>query len=394
MKRYFVLAASIVINLCLGGIYAWSVFVPELVTDYGYSTTQTQIVFGTMICLFTSVTMLTGRMEGKIGPRPMILICALLIFAGYGIAGCSGRNFYILWLGYSIGTGLAIGFGYVTVLALSIRWFEKQKGLACGMVIAGYGCGAIMLSSIAQALINRQWEVMSIFKLLSVILGGLILISALIICNPPHYHRRKSTATIHYRQVFSSKRFYILALTSALGTFPGLMIIGNLKPMAISFGYGNSTGLLAIFMLAIGNTLGRIIGGFLHDRLKSATIQILLGMVAGTALLLAAGGVTSALMLGIIWLVGMSYGGMLANLPAQVAEEYGHENFGMVYPMILAAHGITALFAAPAGGLIYDRCHSYHAALILASIIGGISLLCFSLTYKKTSFVLPPSSLK
>jgi len=349
VQKYFVLAASIVINLCLGGIYAWSVFVPELVAEYGYTTAQTQIVFGTIICLFTSVTMLTGRMEAKLGPRLMILISALLIFLGYGTAGCSGRNFYILWLGYSIGTGLAIGFGYVTVLALSIRWFEKRKGLACGLVIAGYGCGAILLSSIAQALINRHWAVMSIFRLLSVLLGGLILLSALIIRNPPHYHRRKSTATLRYRQVFSSQRFYILALTSALSTFPGLLIIGNLKPMAISFGYGPSTGLLAIFMLAIGNTLGRIIG-----------------------------------------LVGISYGGILANLPAQVAEEYGHENFGMVYPMILAAHGLAALCAAPAGGLIYDRCHSYLPALLLAAILGGISLLAFCLAYPKTSPALPP----
>jgi len=391
VQKYFVLAASIVINLCLGGIYAWSVFVPELVAEYGYTTAQTQIVFGTMICLFTSVTMLTGRMEAKLGPRLMILISALLIFIGYGTAGCSGRNFYILWLGYSIGTGLAIGFGYVTVLALSIRWFEKRKGLACGLVIAGYGCGAILLSSIAQALINRHWAVMSIFRLLSVLLGGLILISTLIICNPPHYHRRKSTATLRYRQVFSSQRFYILALTSALGTFPGLLIIGNLKPMAISFGYGPSTGLLAIFMLALGNTLGRIIGGLLHDRLKSAMIQILLGLVAATALLLTSGGLAAALMLAVIWLVGISYGGILANLPAQVAEEYGHENFGLVYPMILAAHGLTALFAAPAGGLIYDRCHTYLPALLLAALLGGISLLAFCLAYHKTSPASPPS---
>ena len=115
-------------------------------------------------------------------------------------------------------------------------------------------------------------------------------------------------------------------------------------------------------------------------------------MVSATVLLLTAGGVTSTLMLGIIFLVGISYGGMLSNLPAQVAEEYGHENFGMVYPMILAAHGITALFAAPAGGFIYDKYNMYHAALILSCIISGISLICFCIVYKKTVSVIPKSS--
>jgi len=237
VKRYFVLAASIVVNLCLGGIYAWSVFVPELVSNYSYSTTQTQIVFGTLICMFTLVMLLTGRLEAKIGPRPMIIICSLLLFAGYMTAGLSGSNFYILWFGYGIITGAATGFGYVSVLALSIRWFPGRKGLACGMVIAGYGFGAIMLSSIVQIFLNRNWDVMNVFKLLAVILGVVILFASIIICNPPGYHLKKVTTTISYHRVFSTKRFYILALTAALGTFPGLMIIGNLKPIAISFGY-------------------------------------------------------------------------------------------------------------------------------------------------------------
>jgi len=131
--------------------------------------------------------------------------------------------------------------------------------------------------------------------------------------------------------------------------------------------------------------LGRITGGFTHDRLKSTTIKILLFMVSLSSLLLVTGDVAGGtIMLVVILLAGLSYGGMLANLPAQVAEEYGHENFGMVFPLILAAHGITGLFAAPSGGFIYDTFNTYHPALILSGVISAISLICFSAVYKKT----------
>ena len=384
MRKYSVLIAAILVNICLGGIYAWSIFVPELVKHYGYNTTQTQIVFGTIVCLLTFTMLFTGRLENILGPRLMIVICGLLIFTSYTAAGHSGTNFITLWLGYGVITGIAIGFAYVCVLAVIMRWFENRKGFACGMVVAGYGFGAVILSFISQMFLNRGWDVMSIFKIIGIIFGIVILICAIIIKNPAGYSSKTVTATIKYRHIIRRPRFYILAITTGLGTFPGLMILGNLKPIAISFGYKSSIAVLAISLIAIGNTIGRIAGGAMHDRFKASTIKTILIMVSLSSLLLLAGDMTGwFVFLAVIMFAGISYGGMIVNIPSQVADEYGHENFGMIYPVVILVHGITALFAAPIGGYIYDKYDTYQPAILIAGGIGLICLACFSLVYRR-----------
>ncbi len=384
MRRYSVMIAAILVNMCLGGIYAWSIFVPELVKNYGYNTAQTQIVFGTTVCLLTFTLLLTGKLENKLGPRLMIIICGVLILVGYTAAGHSRTSFPALWFGYGVISGVAIGFGYACVLAVIIRWFERRKGFACGMIVAGYGFGAVILSFMAQAFLDRGWDVMDVFKIIAVIFGTVICLCAIIIKNPDSYSRKAGVATIKYHHLMRRPRFYILAITTGLGTFPGLMILGNLKPITIYFGYTSSVAVLAISLISIGNALGRVAGGALHDRFKSSTIKIVLSMVSLSSLLLLAGNVTGgAIFLAIILFVGISYGGMIANIPSQVADEYGHENFGMIYPIVFLVHGVTAVIAAPFGGYIFDRYNTYRPAIMMAVGIGLMCLTCFSLVYHR-----------
>jgi OFA family oxalate/formate antiporter-like MFS transporter len=383
MRKYSVLIAAIVVNICLGGIYAWSIFVPELVKNYGYNTTQTQIVFGTIICLLTFTILFTGRLENILGPRLMIVICGLLIFISYTAAGHSGTNFFALWLGYGVITGIAIGFGYVCVLAVIMRWFENRKGFACGMVVAGYGFGAVILSFISQAFLNRGWDVMNIFKIIGIIFGTAICICAIIIKNPDGYSSKTIAATIKYHHIIRKPRFYILAITTGLGTFPGLMILGNLKPMVLSFGYKSSIAVLAISLISMGNAFGRVAGGAMHDRFKASTIKAVLIMVSLSSLLLAGDMGGGFVFLAVILFAGVSYGGMIANIPSQVADEYGHKNFGMIYPIVFLVHGITAVIAAPLGGYIYDKYNTYQPAILIAAGIGLICLMCFSFAYRR-----------
>jgi len=384
MKKYRILAALIIINLCLGGIYAWSVFVPDLINNYVYNTAQTQIVFGTAVCFLTLSMLFTGVLENKIGPRWMVIISSALMFTGYFAASFSGSNFLVLWLCCGVINGIAISFGYVCILSVSMRWFEKQKGFACGMVIAGYGFGAILLSSVAQMLLNHGWDVMRIFKILGICFGAIIFVCGLQIANPIWQGKQTMVPTITYRSVFRRPRFFVLAITVGLGTFSGLMFIGNLKPIAYSFGYNSFIALLSIWLVSIGNTVGRIMGGIAYDRFKAATLKFILFIVAVSALLLVMGNISSIVFLLFLISVGMSYGALIANIPVQVAEEYGHQNFGMVYPMVVFVHGLAALLAAPLGGFIFDNYHSYRPAMIIASFISFACFVGFSLAYRKT----------
>ncbi len=386
MKKYYILTAMILANSCLGGVYAWSIFVPELVRHYGYNTAQTQLVFGSTICCLTLTMFFTGTLEDKLGPRKMLIICSVLMFASYLIGSLSGTNFLILLIGCGVLSGIAIGFGYVCVLTVSMRWFGNRKGFACGMVIGGYGFGAVILSFIAYTLLNNGWNVMSIFRVVGVVFGAVIFICAMIITNPINTHKNNLVSTIQYRDIFCRKRFFVLAAATGLGTFSGLMFLGNLKPIAIFMGYDSFIALIAIWLVSMSNALGRIFGGIAYDRFKTLSIKIILIVITITSLLLLVADIDKIIFFMIVILVGLSYGSLISNIPAQVSEEYGHENFGIVFPMIFLVHGLTALFAAPLVGFIYDRYHTYRPAMILAAIITFMCFVAFTLAYPKRNY--------
>ncbi|HAL44781.1 MAG: hypothetical protein A2Y12_20325 [Planctomycetes bacterium GWF2_42_9] len=381
MKKYYILTLLFLANLCLGGVYAWSIFVPELVKNYGYNTAQTQLVFGSTICCVTLVMLFTGKLENKLGPRIMLMISSVIMFSSYFTGSFSGTNFIILLIGCGILSGVAIGFGYLSVLAVSMRWFEDRKGFACGMVVAGYGLGAVLLSFIAQILLNRGWDVMRIFRFVGFVFGVVIFICAMIITNPANTHKEKIAATLKYSEIFRKKRFFILAGATGLGTFSGLMFLGNLKPIAIFLGYDSFVALMAIWIISMSNALGRMVGGVAYDRFKTMSIKTILIAITIISLLLLAGDIDKIMFLLMVITVGLSYGWLISNIPAQVSEEYGHQNFGMIFPMVFIGHGMTALFAAPLAGFIYDRYHTYRPAMILAAGIAFMCFVVFSLAY-------------
>lgn len=383
MRKYFILTASILVNLCLGGVYAWSIFVPELVEQYGYTTAQTQMVFGTIICFLTLTILFAGRVENSIGPRWTLVACSVLMLTGYVLGSLSGTHFFVLWLGCGVICGVGIGFGYVSVLAVSLRWFERRKGLVCGMVLAGYGFSAILLSFVVQLLLSRGLDVMRVFRIIGIAFSVVLFLCAMIVSNPVHYCAERVIPTIPYRSLLRSPRFFVLSVSVGVGTLPGLMFIGNLKPIAFFLGYDDVVALVAIWLCSLGNTLGRIAGGFSHDRFKASSIKSILIAVAVSSLLFVMGDVGKTAFWAMVAIAGLCYGALISNIPAHVSTEYGHENFNRIYPLIFLVHGVTALFASPLAGYLYDHYGTYRPAMVIA---GGVALMCFAgfvLAYRK-----------
>ncbi|MBD3394104.1 MAG: MFS transporter, partial [Chitinivibrionales bacterium] len=131
-NRWLVLVAGCLIQTVLGGIYAWSTFVPYLIKDYGLSTGQCGFIFGVTILTFASTMIFTGRVLIKKGPRFTALIAAGLFTSGYLFASMSGGSFALLLLSLGGIVGIGIGFGYVCPLSVGMKWFPDKKGLVTG----------------------------------------------------------------------------------------------------------------------------------------------------------------------------------------------------------------------------------------------------------------------
>lgn len=380
MKRYFILTAAILMNCCLGGIYAWSVFVPALQKTFHYSMFQTQIVFGTTLCVFTTTMIFTGRLQDRLGPRPLAMAAGVLLAVSYRLAAAGAANFYLLWLAVGVVGGLGIACGYVCPIATGVKWFPRHKGLVCGLAVAGYGAGALLLSTIATALFRAGWDVQAVFKLVGVIYGATVVAAGAVLSAPPRAEHEPHPAHLRLRPLLSDRRFWALGVGMFCGTFPGLMTIGNLKPIGLWLGLGDVVAASAIGALSIGNAAGRITWGFIGDRLggRRSILVSTAAIVAVTTLPLAAGGNPWAFPL-VAAVVGFFYGSAFSLYPAEVAEFYGPSVLGSVYSLVIVWHGLACPFAAGLGGAIFDHTRSYTPALLLGAALAAVGWIMFAI---------------
>jgi MFS transporter, OFA family, oxalate/formate antiporter len=375
-KRIIALVAGVALQACLGGIYAWSVFVPALRETFGYSAAQTQIVFGTTIMVFTSSMLLAGRGVDKLGARPMAFMSALLIFAGYATIGHFGDSFAGLLLGMGILNGLAIGCGYLCAISTGMKWFPERKGLITGLMVAGYGGGAIVLSAIGESLLGIDWDIMHIFRMIGYIYGPLVFIAGLLLFQPQISQARQDR---HFIFPARSPAFWAFIAAMAFGSYPAISLIGTIKPIALFYELPVATAVASVTALSIGNASGRIAWGVLQDHIGDIrTGALLFCAIFISIVLIPVGASSSTLFLAAAFFVGFSFGGCLSIFAAQTAHHFGAERLGSVYPFVMLFHGIGALIGPWVTGFGFDRYGSYTLGITCAAISALLGLLFYT----------------
>ncbi|NLX04779.1 MAG: OFA family MFS transporter [Phycisphaerae bacterium] len=366
MRRYEVLAAAVVMQACLGGIYAWSAFAGPLRASFGYSAAQTQAVFGTAFLVFTASLIVTGRLQDRFGPRALSLASGLFLGSGYLVLWAAGDGFGGLMVGFGLLVGLGIGCGYVCPIATGVKWFPEHKGLVCGLAVAGYGGGAVVLANLAKWLMAAEWPVRSVFGLVGLVYG-LVVIAAGMLLFVPAGSGGSAVRAFRRRDALGDRRFWAVFVGMFCGTLPGLMIIGDLGPMGVWFGAGEWAAVAAISVLAIGNAAGRVLWGLANDRLGGrVSVAASLGLIAvSVAALMALGGGRWGFLAAAL-AVGLCYGSSFALYPAQVAQVYGPAVLGTVYAMVMVAHGLAAEVGPVVGGWLVDETGSYYPGLAAA----------------------------
>jgi MFS transporter, OFA family, oxalate/formate antiporter len=173
-----ILVFPVIVMLSLGGIYAWSMFVPALQLVYGLSASQTQWIFGGVIASFTVSMLIADRLERKIGLKKIVALSGLLFAVGYLVAAYSGGRFVTLFMGIGFISGIGTGLGYMASLAMAVRKFPEQKGLVSGVVSAGFAGGAIVLTYLADWLLSSGHDVLDVFRWVGILYGVTILLVA------------------------------------------------------------------------------------------------------------------------------------------------------------------------------------------------------------------------
>lgn len=369
MPRHVILIASIIMQMALGGVYAWSTFVPELRSGYGLTGWQAGLIFGSTIAVFTVTMLAAGRWLERVGPRPVALLGAVIYGVGYWVAGSSSGSWLWIWLGIGVVSGLGIGLGYVCPLTTCVRWYPDRKGMVTGYAVAGFGGGAIVLAEVAELLMEGGWSPLAVFRLLGITLALVIAACALVLrFPPPPVTSTAAAAPETARTTGPDPHFWRLVAGMFTGTFGGLLAIGHLKPIALVAGLSSAAGAMAVSAFAVGNALGRIAWGGLYDRFGYRVIPASLGFLALSLLGLLDSGVTWRF-IGAALVAGFGFGACFVVFAADVAARYGVTRVGRMYPKIFLAYGVAGITGPLAGGWLYDLSGAYLWPVLTASLI-------------------------
>lgn len=376
-NRWWVVFGAILIQFCLGAIYAWSVFTPALKAA-GWSKLDTQIVFAVGLASFAVVMVVAGSQLQKRGPRALALLGGLTLGAGYLVAGLSGgTSFWGVCLGVGLIGGAGIGLGYVVPIAVGMRWFPEHKGMITGLAVAGFGFGAMGWVKAAGSWGNLIENVglAQTFILYGIAFAALVALGSLWMkmppkgwkpegYQPPAHKAGSGGEEFSVDDVLKTPQFYLIFITFAVSAGAGLMSIGLMKlyPMEALQASGYSalqasaiagTAMAVFFSLA--NGIGRIVWGVLSDKLGRKHAVMYMAGSQGLVLLLFTGmaGNEYLLYLGAA-LIGFNFGGNFALFPALTADEFGNKSIGKNYPVVFLSYGIGGILFPLLGGILGD----------------------------------------
>ena len=394
MNRWRVVVGGVSMNLALGSLYAWSVFVLPLEQEFGWTRAQTSWVFTIAIVTFAITFIFAGRMQDVRGPRLCAFLGAVLVSLGFFLASLTASLAYLYLIFAVVGAGN--GFGYATPMPVASKWFPDKRGLVVGLMVGGYGAGSAIIGPVASSLIQSMgWR--PTFRLLGGVFFVMGMIGTWLLTNPPAGYRPRGwtpPATAAARRDFSTAemlrtpQFYALWLAYCLGATAGLMTISQLVPFARSAGLGPAAATFAITVGAFGNAGGRILSGWLSDmmgRLTTLRVMVLASAVAMPALFIWREEVLLFYIL--VAAVYWCYGTQLSVFASATADLYGTRNLGLNYGVLFTAWGAAGILGPMVAARVYDASGGYRYAFYAAS---GLAVVAFvSLTLAKSAAAVP-----
>src|SRR4051812_15673919 len=247
ISRWWRLAGGLSMNVALGTLYAWSIFVAPLEARFGWGRADTSMVFTIASTFFALSFVIGGGIQDRFGPLPCSIAGSLLFSLGFFLSSFTTSLGY-LYLCFGVIGGIGSGFGYATPIAVMAKWFPDKRGLAVGLAVGGFGAGSALFGPLAQLKLIPTYGLPATFQILGAIFFVMTMIGAVLLKNPPAGYRpagwtpgaaSQSVGASHEfspGETLRTPTFYLMWVGYALGCSAGLMVISQLVPFAKSVG--------------------------------------------------------------------------------------------------------------------------------------------------------------
>ncbi|KAJ3728084.1 major facilitator superfamily domain-containing protein [Lentinula guzmanii] len=344
-----VASCSVIMFFSVGGFYSWGVIQAQLAAE-SIAPNSTLAFIGSLgVSLIAFGAIFMGRLIRSIGARNAGFLSCLLMGGGQILSSASSKNVGGLFVTNGIIVGLGTSMSFMLCSTLPSQYFKQKRGLANGAVFSAAGIGGAILSVVQSALISRLGVAWT-FR----IIGAAIIALTFPACCFLKDRLRRSTATIEW-SLFLDPRFVMLALGSAIGTFPLLVPPFFLPLYTNSLGLAASAGSILLAVFNVSSAIGRVSFGALCDICGPIT-SLSLALILSALSLLAIWPVSNSLAPLMVFAIlnGFGNGGFFSTIPSVVAHMYGPIRVTTVFSMVLTGWAAGYLLGAPIAGWLLD----------------------------------------
>ncbi|WP_312060250.1 L-lactate MFS transporter [Anaerotignum sp.] len=393
-RRWVILLACCLINLCLGSIYSWSVFASSM-ADFLSNTTGVKLTTGDLAIVYTiansvgPITMITGGwFNDKFGPKNVILVGGLMFGGGMVISGfATSVNFLIV--SYGLISGLGLGMAYGSTISSCIKFFPDKRGLIGGITTAVYGFSSVILPPIITLIVNASDATVA-FKAVGGVFLVVVCVSALTIIpcpqgfvpegwTPPATNAGLGGVNKDWKEMLKSPIFYIMLLLLTCGAFSGMMIISQTSAVAKNLvGMSALAASTAVSVLALFNVAGRISAGYISDkigRINTLAVACVLSVIGLILLYLTSEGNIMYFYAGIS-VVGISFGSFMGVFPGFTADQFGPRNNSVNFGIMFIGFALAGYFGPTVMRNVYATDGAYQRAFLIscALCVAGLML--------------------
>ncbi len=402
-RGWLVAGTASMLGLVFGILYVWSVIKAGIPDSWAWSHADKALPYSIMAVTFSIIMVPAGLLQDRHGPRPVVMLGGFLAGLGCVVAGFGGSSLSAYVVGFGGLTGAGVGFAYSALTPAAIKWFPEEKtGLVAGIVVAGSGLAPVPLAPLTHWLLSLFSKntsggmvEMGVSSTMITLGAGIWMATACLvwfIYNPPFgfvpisrepSKGRCGRSNLGVRKMLGTRQFWLLYPMYFSGASAGLVFISvaaDLGKEALG-----QWAFMTLVALALGNTLGRILAGFVSDRIgrqSTLFLQFLCQTIAIFILfrLSTHGAGSWKGILSVVFFIGMNYGANLTIFPAVCKDYFGMMNFGMNYGCLFTAFGLAGMIMPWLNGFIRDYTGRSDLSyfLIMAMLLASSLLALYS----------------
>ena len=391
-KRWIILIASCLINLCIGCMYAWSSLSAPMAAELKADLSS---VFSIANGISFITMIIGGIWNDKKGPRYVMLTGSLMFTAGMFFSGFAQSVTHLI-LSFGLLVGLGNSFIYGCTISNTIKFFPDKRGMVGGLTTASYGISSVIIAPLADWICGLVGARMT-FMILGVVFGAIVFVGSFVMQKcpagylpegyvPPVPVNAKKVEDKTPVQMLKMPIFYIMLIMLTCGGTFGLMIISNAKGLALNMtGVPMATATLFVSVLCLFNTAGRLVAGTLSDklgRINTLTAAMAMALV-GLAVLYVCGITGSVVLLAIgLMVIGVCFGTFMGVFPGFCTDQFGTKYNTVNYGIMWIGFSSAGIVGPMVLSSIYAKVGSYQGAFLIAIGIAVVGLIC-SILYRK-----------